>query len=194
MTTITEQIDKIKERLSDPIFLENKGLSNEVGTHIFCYDPKEEITVQEGIKMLKALKNVPFRIIECDLYELFIQLLKENEILEEVGQMEESEGSDYLLEQLKMVVTPESMTEKMQYEPHIRKQDVLFITGVGKVHPFIRVHSLLENIQHVFQDIPIVMFYPGVFTGKSLCLFDEYVDGNNYRAFSLLNENRRLSH
>ena len=123
-----------------------------------------------------------------------ISIDEENEILEEVGQMEESEGSDYLLEQLKMVVTPEALIQKMQYEPHIRKQDVLFITGVGKIHPFMRAHSLLDNIQHVFQDIPIVMFYPGIFTGKSLCLFDEYVDGNYYRAFSLLNENRRLNY
>ena len=193
MTNITQQIDKIKERLSDPIFLENKGLSNEVGIHVFCYDPKEEIIVQEGIKMLKSFDDVPFKIIECDLYELFLQILEENGILDSVGPMEEEDGPDYLLEQIKIVVSPEALISKMEYEPHVRKRDVLFLTGVGKIHPFMRAHSLLDNIQHVFQDIPLVMFYPGTFNGHSLCLFDEFVDGNYYRAFNLLTDDRRLT-
>ena len=31
-----------------------------------------------------------------------------------------------------------------------------------------------------------VMFYPGTFNGQTLSLFDEFVDGNYYRAFNLL--------
>ena len=193
ITDIAQQIDKIKARLSDPEFLKNKGLSNEVGIHVFCYDPKEEMIVQDGIRMLKGMNNVPFNIIECDLYEIMLQVLEENGILDAVGPMEESDGADYLLEQLQNVITPDSLIEKMKYEPHQRQRDVLFLTGVGKIHPFMRAHSLLDNIQHVFQDIPIVMFYPGTFNGQSLCLFDEYLDGNYYRAFSLLTDDRRLT-
>ena len=40
--------------------------------------------------------------------------------------------------------------------------------------------------EHLFADIPVVMFYPGTFNGQTLSLFDEFVDGNYYRAFNLL--------
>jgi hypothetical protein len=73
----------------------------------------------------------------------------------------------------------------MKYEPH-KYGDVLFLTGVGKVYPFMRSHKMLDTMQQAFSDIPIVMFYPGEFNGQSLNLFDKFHDGNYYRAFNLL--------
>ena len=69
MSDIKQKLDKIRERLSDPSFLANKGLSNEVGIHVFCYDPADEIVVREFITHLKEEKNTPYHIRECDLYE-----------------------------------------------------------------------------------------------------------------------------
>ena len=43
------ELDRISERISDPNFLENKGLSNEVGIHVFCYDHADELVVQDYI-------------------------------------------------------------------------------------------------------------------------------------------------
>ena len=45
MSSILQDLDRIKGRISDPNFLNNKGLSNEVGIHVFCYDPADEIIV-----------------------------------------------------------------------------------------------------------------------------------------------------
>ena len=73
----------------------------------------------------------------------------------------------------------------MKYEPH-QHGDVLFLTGVGKVYPFMRSHKMLDSMQQAFSDVPIVMFYPGEFNGQSLILFDKFHDGNYYRAFNLL--------
>ena len=47
-------------------------------------------------------------------------------------------------------------------------------------------HKMLDSMQHLFEDIPIVMFYPGTFNGQTLNLFDEFKEGNYYRAFNLL--------
>ena len=44
------ELDRIRERISDPNFLENKGLSNEVGIHVFCYDPADELVVQISMR------------------------------------------------------------------------------------------------------------------------------------------------
>jgi len=49
-----------------------------------------------------------------------------------------------------------------------------------------RSHKMLDSMQHLFEDIPIVMFYPGTFNGQTLNLFDEFKEGNYYRAFNLL--------
>ncbi|MBR4319955.1 MAG: DUF1788 domain-containing protein, partial [Oscillospiraceae bacterium] len=42
------------------------------------------------------------------------------------------------------------------------------------------------NIQHIFSDIPVVMLYPGAYNGQALSLFDEFNDGNYYRAFNMI--------
>ena len=40
---IKQELDRIKERISNKDFLENKGLSNEVGIHVFCYKAEDEL-------------------------------------------------------------------------------------------------------------------------------------------------------
>lgn len=185
MSDIKQQLDRIRERISDPSFLANKGLSNEVGIHVFCYDPADEIIVREFIARLKAENGTPYRIIECDLYEIFLQLLEDKRVLKSVAGLEEKRGSDYLLKQLQKVATPEALLEYMKYEPHERG-DVLVLTGIGKIYPFMRSHKMLDSMQPFFEDIPIVMFYPGSFNGQDLGLFGRFLDGHYYRAFNLL--------
>ena len=183
---IKQELDRIKDRISDPNFLANKGLSNEVGIHVFCYDPKDEIVVQDYIRRLKAETNTPYRIIECDLYEIFLSLLEDKRILRSVPGLEDKRGKDYLSIQLQKIATPEMLLAKMNYSPHVKGQDVLFMTGIGKIHPFMRSHKMLDSMQHLFEDIPIVMFYPGSFNEQTLNLFNEFLDGHYYRAFNLL--------
>lgn len=185
MSDIKQKLDKIRERLSDPSFLANKGLSNEVGIHVFCYDPADEIIVREFITHLKEEKNTPYYIRECDLYEIFLQLLEDKRVLKSVAALEEKRGSDYLLKQLQKIATPEALLEYMKYEPH-EHGDVLVLTGIGKIYPFMRSHKMLDSMQHLFEDIPIVMFYPGSFNGQDLGLFGRFLDGHYYRAFNLL--------
>ena len=120
-----------------------------------------------------------------DLYKIFIEICEGKRILKSIPSMEERKGKDHLAEQLQKVATPEAFVEKMQYEPH-QKGDVLLITGIGKVYPFMRSHKILDNIQHIFADIPVLMLYPGTFDGQDLGLFGKFLDGHYYRAFNLL--------
>ena len=183
---IKEDLDRIRYRLTDRDFLENKGLSNEVGVHVFCYEPKDEMTVQSYIKRLKSEENTSYRIIERDLYELFLQLLEDKRILDKIPDMEEKKGGPYLLEKHQNIAGPKAILQKMDYEGHQPGQDVLFLTGVGKIYPFLRSHKILDSMQSIFEDIPVVLFYPGTFDGNSLSLFGEFLDGNYYRAFNLI--------
>lgn len=183
---IKQELDRIKDRISDPSFLANKGLSNEVGIHVFCYDPDDELIVEDYIRRLKSEVNTAYRIIECDLYEIFLSLLEDKRVLKSIDGLEEKRGKEYLLNQLQKIATPEALLARMDYSPHVKGQDVLFMTGIGKIHPFMRSHKMLDSMQHLFADIPIVMFYPGTFNGQTLSLFGEFLDGHYYRAFNLL--------
>lgn len=182
---IMSDLTKVSARLSDESFLSNKGLSNEVGIHVFCYDPQHELTVRAYFESIQKKTDVPYHLIEADLYKIFLKICEDKRILKSIDAMEERKGKDILLEQLRKVATPEAFVEKMKYEPH-KKGDVLLITGVGKVYPFMRSHTILDNIQHIFSDIPILMLYPGTFNGQDLDLFGKFLDGHYYRAFNLL--------
>lgn len=185
MTDIKQELDKIKTRISDLNFLANKGLSNEVGIHVFNYSPQHELIVIDYIERLVNTPSDIYRVIEVDLFKIFIDILEEKRVLQSVSSLEEKKGKEYLLTQLQKIATQEAFIKKMIYEPH-QKGDVLFLTGVGKVYPFMRSHKILDSMQQVFFDVPIVMFYPGEFTGQSLNLFEKFHDGNYYRAFNLL--------
>ena len=69
--------------------------------------------------------------------------------------------------------------------------DVLFLTGIGEVFPYIRSHNVLNNLQSTVKEKPTVMFFPGSYqhelaTGASLDLFSRLQDDKYYRAFNIL--------
>jgi hypothetical protein len=185
MADIKQELDKIKDRLADVKFLANKGLSNEVGIHVFKYDPRDELIVRYYIERLVNRPPGDFRVVECDMYRILLKILEEKRILGTVPSLEDKKGKDYLLAQLHKVASPEAFLAKIKYEPH-QRGDVLFLTGIGKIYPFMRSHKMLDIMQQSFSDIPIVMFYPGDFNGQSLILFNKFHEGNYYRAFNLL--------
>ena len=185
MAYIKQELDKIKIRISDANFLANKGLSNEVGIHIFKYAPQHELIVRDYIARLISTPSDDYRILERDMYKILLEILDEKHVLDIVPRLEEKKGKDYLLAQIQKIATQEAFLAKMKYEQH-KHGDVLFLTGIGKVYPFMRSHKMLDSMQQAFSDIPIVMFYPGEYNGQSLILFDKFHDGNYYRAFNLL--------
>ena len=105
--------------------------------------------------------------------------------MDEIPDMEASDGSIFLLEQLHLAIGESEFIEKMQYSPH-EQGDILLITGVGDVFPFMRVHALLEALQPHFSDIPVLVMYPGEFDGHYLKLFDKLKPNDYYRAFNLI--------
>ena len=76
-------------------------------------------------------------------------------------------------------------SDKIQYEPH-ELGDVLMLTGVGEVFPFMRIHTLLEALQPYFSDVPILVMYPGEFDGRHVKLFNRLTPNDYYRAFNVI--------
>ena len=186
MADIKEQLNLIDSRLSNDDFLNNKGMSNEVGIHVFSYHPSDEVVVNEFFNRLREGNSKKYKLIECDLYKIFLEICKDKKILDEIPRQEESKGKEKLKNNLLNIATPDAFVEKMKYDNHQVGKDILLITGIGKVYPFMRVSKILDNIQHIFADIPILVLYPGEYDGQSMDLFGKFHDGNYYRAFNLL--------
>ena len=86
---------------------------------------------------------------------------------------------------LKMLLDPENkLTKEIEKLVKENLSDIVFLTGIGEVYPFIRSHIILNNLQNKIKDRPLVMFYPGVYT-KELSLFGNMKEENYYRAFNL---------
>ena len=67
------------------------------------------------------------------------------------------------------------------------KTSMLFLEGVGEVYPYIRSHTIINNLQKIVADRPTLMFFPGIFDGYKLVLFNKVHDDNHYRAFNIIN-------
>lgn len=185
MSGIKERLDQLRTLIQEPDFLEGKGLSNEVNIRIFCYDATEEMIVQLFVSRLKTDLTISCRVIECNLYKIFLENCDDLGIIDSIPEIEEADGGVYLLEQLQSSIEKKDYIEKMQYNPH-EKGDVLMLTGVGDVFPFMRVHALLDALQSSFSDIPILVMYPGEFDGHYLKLFNRLKPSEHYRAFNIV--------
>lgn len=185
MSSISERLDNLRKVIQEEDFLAGRGLSNEVNIRIFCYDAADEMTVQHFLQQLSTDQTIGCHIIECNLYKTFLSICDDLDILDAIPEMEESDGGIFLLEQLHSAIGEGEFIDKIQYSPH-EKGDVLMLTGVGDVFPFMRVHALLEALQPYFSDIPILVMYPGVFDGHHLKLFDRLQPNDYYRAFNLI--------
>lgn len=191
MKSIHERLDKILPKLLDNRFLENKGLGNEIGFYIFDYDPKDELIVREHIAFIKQKVNNDNTVItirEFDLFNIIIEIIDKKGYLEKVFAMESEKGTSSILTPIKNTLR---LTQKndliVDYiRSRIEPNDVVFLTGVGKAWPIIRSHSVLNNLHAVVDHVPLIMFYPGTYSGQDLNLFDELSDQNYYRAFTLV--------
>lgn len=187
--SLEEDFARLRAKLSDPMFLANKGIGNEVGFFVFPYDASREDEVRARTAELVSLSNegkLPCHIVHRDLWDVFLRICEQRRILDKIPDLERRRGSRALLERLQKIATPEAFVQAMDYESHEPGRDVLLVTGVGRVYPIVRAHSILENAQHVFADVPVVLLYPGKYDGSQLHLFNNISDGNYYRAFNLL--------
>ncbi|MFA6856053.1 MAG: DUF1788 domain-containing protein [Treponema sp.] len=189
---LADRVNKIQKIIRNPDFLKNKGLGNEVGYYIFDYDPKDELLVRNHVKALRERfntdQNLP-DIHEFDLYEIIIELLQSRGYLTKAFKMEEISGSEQAYKAVRTFLRLNDDQEENLIINHIiehaGKDSIVFITGVGKAYPLVRSHTILNNLHQRLCDVPVVLFFPGEYTGQKLRLFNTITDDNYYRAFKL---------
>jgi len=170
-----------------------QGLGNEIPFFICPFDPTRTDSIYREVivPLINKLKQNGIKVLRIDLYDLSIELLKSRGIWERTLETEEDISKSELKDLLQSVLDVETrlipaMNVKMKEEDF----DVLFITGVGEVFPYIRSHTVLNNLQSTAKEKPTIMFFPGEYRqssdqGSSLNLFGKLLDDNYYRAFDI---------
>lgn len=188
--TVTK-LKHLREKLQDPDFQQSRGLSNEVSYYILAFDPVDQPLVTEEISQIRrqvTRETAGVDIVEFDLYKIMWHLLADMGIADDVVAMEETDGLDYLTEQLNNALEMTSLNNPFVTYMQARipnDQTIVFVTGIGEIFPLIRAHKVLNTMHQVITNVPVIFFYPGVYDSLSLTMFGESKEDNYYRAFQL---------
>ena len=175
-------------------FLTKQGLGNEVPFFIYPYPASEGLTVIDDRQdLVTRMEHAGVKVLDINLYDLSTDILKERDILDEILEIEADSDKSEVKDLLQGVLDAQAhLIPKIAEAIAATQHDVIILSGVGEVYPFIRSHNVLNNLQSTAKDAPTVLFFPGDYThalatGASLDLFGQLHDDKYYRAFNILN-------
>lgn len=184
---VPQNFENLFKVLSSQRFLNKEGLGGELPFFIHSYPTSQQIEVELNIQSLKKrLDNDAIEVIEVNLYNLIIDILIQKNALKQVFEQESKMSKQRLA---KVLAGPLNIEKVILPAIHSRIEKstskIIFITGVAAVFPIIRSHTILNNLQTLVDEIPVVMFFPGTYNKKTLKLFDRLKDENYYQAHNL---------
>jgi hypothetical protein len=189
--SLNDRFLDLEDRMISVASLTRYGTANDLKFYIFDYAPKDELLIRKEVIKLKS-RNPD--IVEFDLYEMMLEIIEEEGYLEDIQRMEKDYEKDLLLREvfqplLSVEEDDNAFLEKFKTRVPDDGRSIVLITGVGKAFPIIRSHTILNNLQSIFRNNPVVMMYPGRYEIKNamtLRLFERLDDDNYYRAFPLV--------
>ena len=177
--------------LSSERFLKMKIRFNEVPFFIADYSIEKQDEMLDVIEKLKSnLADKNIKILDINLYDLSIEILKKNGDWDWYIENETTRSKDVLKEEFQSILDVQDVISPAIKEKIQTEYDILFITGVGEVYPYIRSHSILDNIMNFAKTKPMLMFFPGEYTmledtSSNLKLFSVLSDDKYYRAANI---------
>ena len=189
-TRFEERLNQILPRLISPDVLSNQGAGGEIGFWIFDYPPEEEMAMRAWLAdviepgLRKQVPAVRFQTV--DLFQLVVDLLDERKLFDKACEMQANKGDAAVLASLRSVLKEDRLAARMTEKLDVTQLDLLIVKGVGAVYPLLRTHTLLSALHPHMRNTPLLMLYPGTYTGQSLSLFNTLSDDNYYRAFRLV--------
>lgn len=177
-------------------FLRMEGLSKEVPFFIYHFPPAWALEV-EGLRdrvNTKLRTDGGLSVMDVNLYDLAIQLLQERGVWERVLALEPEMDKADFRETLQGMLDPHdhlapAIRARLDAEP----SDIVFLTGLGEVFPFVRTHTVLENLQSVVTGRPMLAWFPGTYEftqthGHQLRALNLTASDSYYRAKDILEQ------
>ena len=204
---LVNRFDHLVRVIGSERFLLMRGLNNDLPFYICEYRAGEATEMQRlQRQLINTLQNLSIpalsgrgvKVLDINLYDLCIELLKAREgsaagsrLWDEILTVEADTEKDGLLELLQNVLSIKeylipAIAERLQQTEF----DVLFLSGIGEIFPYIRSHNVLNNLQSTAKTKPTILFFPGEYRhsleqGASLELFGLLHDDKYYRAFNI---------
>lgn len=187
MTNLTENFDHLFKVISSSNFLNKQSLGGEIPFFISTYNAKDELEEREAISLLqKKLNTSGVPVLEINLYDIACDILENKGGIEKMFRVEQKKSREKFLRALQSSINiHQVLMPKISELIENSNAKVYFLTGIGACYPFIRSHTILNNLQNVAKDCPTVAFFPGEYTGHALNLFGLLKDDNYYRAFNI---------
>ncbi len=189
---ISDRFEHIRKVICSQRFQRMEGIGNEVPFFVVPYCPTEENEMQGLQRMLVIrLKKDGVHVLEINLYDVAKELADELGDWDYWIEHEAEHGKEELKEALQSLTDAETkLAPAIEAKINDAEFEVMFLTGVGEVFPYIRSHTVLNNLQRVAKERPTIMFFPGDYShsleeGASLDLFGRLRDDKYYRAFNL---------
>ena len=182
------RLDQILPLITREEFLRSEGRGNEIGFHIFEYPPAEELMVRQHVDFMveRIKKHYGLKVVNVNLFELIVNHLKDRNLLDRSITLEQTKGPKELQRALKAPLKAENAIKLFVEYAKPQDVDLVFMTGIGNAWPLLRAHTLLNNLQTVMGDTPLITFYPGRFDGQHVQLFGKLQSNPYYRAFRLV--------
>lgn len=190
--TTKERMQKLRHMIESKNINNLEGLGGEINFWIFDYDPEEEYYIRENIN---DFINDKYDVQVYNIYKIIIEILEEKGYLKKVIDYEKKKGIDKANDAIRDALEISSNNDKIikYIKEHQEENKTVILTGIGDVYGIVRPHTILNNLQSVVEKNPLIMFYPGIYTGQEIKLFgktneivnnSEGLESNNYyRAF-----------
>lgn len=197
MASIEERLGEMEMRIRDPRFRGMTGRANEINQWVFDYAPKDELTVRQYIVAMEQRneRNVQdFTLAVFDIYDIIMEYLESRRnFIEKTASFEQRGGFERVKKAIRNTLRITDANNKIvEYiAAHTPDQAIVFLLGIGKCYPILEAQEIfskvLYNMPAEFSHIPIVLFYPGIYTEQSLMMFGEVEEGAGYyRAFRMV--------
>lgn len=188
---LQQRLNKIPEVILSDDFLNKNGLAGDLCFWIFDYAPENELQVRDYLTFLDGMlssKHENLNVVHVNLLEDMITYLKDRNLLERAFDLQRKKGDAALIKALKGPLHMDKFVPFLLKHHNIQSQNLVLFSGVGSVWPLLRAHNLLNSLHADLGHVPLVLFYPGEYTGKDLTLFNRIPSNNYYRAFKLISE------
>lgn len=187
MEDLTKKFSHLYNVISTKDFLLKESLGGEIAFFIAAYEAEQELEVKDSImRLIKKLDAAGIKVLELNIYDIICDILEEKGGMERMFYVEKAKSKNKFLRALQSSLNiHQVLMPKIENIINSNEAKVYFLTGIGLVYPFIRSHTILNNLQNIAKEAPMVAFFPGKYDGHSLNLFGLLKDDNYYRAFNI---------
>lgn len=186
-----ERFNLLYRIISNPRFLQQEGLGNEVPYFIETYDLRDQTNVYRKLDALvKRLEAKGMQVLLFGLYDFVIDSFRESGELDSLIEMEQrTDKHKFYAEMVRMLSLENVTVPEIERRVRDTNADLVILWQIGEVYPYMRAHELLNALQPRLSDRPVIVFFPGTYTsnysqGFQLSLFGTQT-ARYYRAFKL---------